>query len=130
MTVNIHDLPGSIEYTVEFDAVAASTASMTKGWHAPYTCRVKSVKLLFGANVTGQNSNTFHINLIDNDKSTELANKDFIAGTNATQGTEITLYSTDKNLASGENLYIQRQLVGAAGLATPPLTVIFAVEGR
>lgn len=130
MVVNIHDLPGSVEYTVEFDAVAANVASATKGWHAPYTCRVKTVKLLFGANVTGQNGNTFNINLIANDKSTEYAHVDYLSGTNATQGTEVSLYSTDVDMASGENLYIQRELVGAAGLAMPPLTVIFAVEGR
>lgn len=129
MTISLHDIPGSQQYTVGFGAVAAATASMTRGWKAPYTCRIKSIKLLFGANVTGQDAHTFHINLIANDKSTELTNKDFTAGINATQGTEITLYATDIDLAVDENIYIERQKIGN-GMNMPPLTVVLAVEGR
>ena len=129
MTISLHDVPGSHQYSVGFSAVAAATASMTRGWKAPYKCRIKSVKLLFGADVTGQNTHTFHINLIANDKTTELANKDFVAATNATQGTEITLYSTDIDLAVDENIYVQREKIGN-GMAMPPLTVVLAVEGR
>lgn len=132
MVVSLHDIPGIHKDQIPFAAQAAADASnLVAEWTAPFTCRVKKVRLEFTDNITGVDTNSRNLNLLDNDRSTELANIDFVAGTNAAAGTEIDLYapSAGKNLSEDDNLVLQSEKVGT-GLATPEGVMIVEYEGR
>lgn len=95
----------------------------------PCNGRLRSVTLVAGAAITGQNSNTFNLNLInlgtDGTGTTELANRDFVSGVNLSSGSPTSLYApaTPLDCAAGIVISLQRELAGS-GLATPAILVI------
>lgn len=84
--------------------------------------------------VTGANTNTFHLNVRNlgadgATTNTEIGNVDFVSGTNADALEEKNIVTTDKRVAAGDVVTVQRELVGT-GLATPEgaFVVVFSVD--
>ncbi len=118
--MRVHDLENNHVDTIAIPAQAAGDATAVIAcWYAPFKCKVQSVKVVFGTAITGANTNSENINLLDNDGSTVLGTVAFISGTNAVVSTAISVYSTAKAMTAGQSLYIQREKVGASGLALP-----------
>jgi hypothetical protein len=131
MVVDIHDIPGTHRDQIPFAAQGASAATnYIAAWMVPFAAKVSAVKLLFTDDIIGADTDSRNFNLDDNDRSTELANEDYVAGTNATAGTEVSLYAptTKKSMAAGQNLYLESEQVGN-GLATPEGVMIVEYEG-
>ena len=129
MVTSLHDIPGNHYDQIPFAAVAAGTATnYVAAWYVPFAAQVQRVLLLFTDAITGQNTHTCHFNLDDTDQSTELGNTDFVASTNAVAGTEIAIYGTAKSMAAGQNLYLERELVGN-GLASPEGVMVVEYRG-
>ena len=132
--VTLHDVPGNHIDLLSFADVAANAATnYILVWYVPFNCYVISVKIAFTDSITGTDTDSFNFNLDDNDRSTELANKDYASGTDAVAGTEVSLYAPTapgKSLSTGNNLYLERELVGTNGLATPAGTLIITYTGR
>lgn len=105
--------------------VAAATASTTFPVLTALSGQpllVKRVSITPGAGVTGANSNTKHINVLDN--STELTSLELVLGTDLTTLTDRELYAptSPRTLDAGDVLSVQVEQVGS-GLAIPPLLV-------
>ncbi len=110
--------------------VAAATASTTFPVLVAASGQpllVSRVSIVPGAAVTGANSNTKHVNVLDN--ATELTTLELTLGTDLTSLTERAIYSptTPRTLDAGDVLSVQVEQVGT-GQALPPLfvTVEFA----
>lgn len=131
--VTLHDVPGNHIDSVPFDAVSdAGATNYIALWYVPFNCYVTTVTIMFTDTVTGADTNTFNLNLDDNDRSTELGNKDFTSGVNGTAGTEVTLYAPTapgKSLTAGNKLYLERELAGT-GLNMPEGIMIVTYKGR
>lgn len=130
---SLHDIPGSHTCQIAVaDSAAADATNYLAVWYAPFNCYVTSVKIAFTDDITGAATNYANLNLDDNDRSTELANKDYSSGITATAGTELSLYAPTapgKSLSTGDNLYLEREKVGT-GLAIPAFTMIVTYTGR
>lgn len=83
---------------------------------------VHRVSVVAGAAITGANSNTKHVNVLDN--ATELTTLELVSGTNVASLTETALYApaTPRTLDAGDVLSVQVEQVGS-GQALPPLFV-------
>lgn len=82
--------------------------------------------------VTGANTNTFHLNVInrgsDNTGTTELANIDYVSGTDAsTNIEEVFTAAADTQVSAGDVIVVQRELVGT-GQAMPEGTFVVIAE--
>ena len=82
-------------------------------------CHVVAIYLQFATDVTGQDSHTFHLNLIDRGtagtSSNEMANRDYTSGTNESAFVERTYYSPSGaglGLVENQVLSLQREKVG------------------
>lgn len=125
------DLLDDLVQHVSFGNQAAADATdYIAIWTAPIKCYVTKVEIVVTDTLTGADTNTMHLNLDDNDRTTELANKDFtVAGGNLVQGTELSLYAPaapGKSLAAGDNLYLEREKIGTGlALAVGIMTVTY-----
>lgn len=133
--LELHDIPGT--HIAQAVIPAHGSADATTGhpiFRAPFDCTLTAVRIIAGADVTGQGTNYFNLNLINRGTSgtatTELANRDY-SGTAVTEtrGVPRTLYSTATNLSAGTILEIEREKVGT-GLASPAFLVEIEYEGR
>lgn len=115
---------------------AAAAGDATKNWpifFAERPCRVLSVGVVPQATITGQNTNTFHWNVINRGTAgagtTEIGNVDFVSGTNVTgfDFREIVVETAGRRLSTGEVLALQRELIGS-GLAAPETLAIVVFE--
>lgn len=100
-------------------AVAAATATEKRViFRAKRACRVKSVSIAPSAAVTGQATNTKHLNVHKN--VTEVANYDLVGGSNLVAFEDKVLYApaTPLAMAAGDYIAIQHEQVGT-GLAVP-----------
>lgn len=85
--------------------------------------------------ITGQNTNTFNVNLInrgtDGTGITELANRDYVSGTDESAYVERDLYAPSSYLevSKGTVLDLQRELVGI-GMASPRFLGYVEFEGH
>jgi len=121
------DIPGPHRARFDIPPVAAADLSVEfPVFEAPFACRARKVVTVAGAAVTGADTNTRHLNLInkgtDGAGVTELANRDYVAGTNSVKGDEENLYApaTYLALAVGTVLHIQSERIGT-GQALPPI---------
>lgn len=113
---------------------AANEASFSEGvFHTNQRIKLYRVDVVPDAAVTGQDTHTRHLNLInkgtDGGGSTELGSIDFVSGTDATAFDTKQLYANTSGLevAAGSVLAIQNELVGT-GLALPRFTVTVEYE--
>ena len=114
-------------------ALAGDATKSTPIFCAPDNCKVLQVQVVAQADITGQATDYFNLNLINKGSSgagtTELANIDFLnASVTATafKGKGLlanTAVESATALTAGDVLAIERELVNS-GLATPELKVV------
>jgi len=131
----LHDIPGG--HYAFFRFGPEGSAEPTKShviFFAPWKARVIRVAYLFDASVTGQDTNTFNLNLInrgtDGTGTTELANRDYVAGTDDAAYVLRELYKPSGGLVipAGTVLDLQREQVGT-GMDMPGLMGFVEFEG-
>lgn len=135
MASSLHDVPGGHTQQVQLKSHAAATTTETTGvFEAPFKCRIRSVTVRFDAAITGADSNTTHVNVLNagtaGSGSTELASVEYTSGTDAVKGAVVTLYEPDDPLevAAGTLIQIQHEKVGN-GLLIPTGLVTVTYEG-
>lgn len=131
-----YDVPGERDEQVAHIAHAAATATEHLcAWRSPCRALLKGVDWVPLSAVTGTNTDSTNINIqnrgTDGNSTTELANVDFLGGTNAADLTATAIYSP----AAGSALQMSEGTVIAAqfekvvnGLALPGGTFIFTYE--
>jgi hypothetical protein len=119
--------PGSHDYLIPTLAHAAATATEKfPVFYAPDAGYLHYVGWTPAADITGANTDTTHMNLIDTDGdgngTTEVAAKDWTAGVNAVNEDEIAIYNpaaaSRRAMSAGDQLTLQFEKVGN-GLAIP-----------
>jgi hypothetical protein len=135
MVSQLHDVPGTHQAQASLRAHAAATnTEKSHVFIAPFKARIKSVSLVFDAAITGANTNTTHVNLINagtaGSGTTEIGNIDYVNGTNAAAGATVALYApaTPLEVDAGTKLAIQHEKVGN-GLDIPAALVVISYEG-
>jgi len=133
--LNRHDIPGD---AIDFATVAglAATGGTVEHivWQAPYKCKVHEVAVVPTSAVAGADTDYFNLNVIKvgsgGTGGTELANKDFVSGTNANAGLDCDLYSSALGTAfeQGEAINLQVERKGS-GLAMPFMLVKVRYRG-
>lgn len=132
--IPLGNIPGkhTCETVVPGHAAATATEDFPV-FYAPFACRVTAVRIVPGAAVTGANTNTTHLNLInraaDGAGTTEIANRDLTSGNDLTAFDNYNLYAPATPLAvvAGGVLSLQYEKVGT-GLLVPGLFVIVEFE--
>lgn len=119
---NIGKDPGRHTAFVTVPAVAAATATQTNMiWIAPDAVQVVGVEVATGAAVTGDNSNTKNLNLVDAGTgagTTEVGNLDLVTGTDLTAKTPRAIVDADAgtgaafSLDAGDGLALIVEKVG------------------
>ena len=124
-----YDAPGTHDRQAVLPPVAAADATADfVVFEAPVNCKVEKVKVIPGAAVTGADTNTRHLNLINRGANgagtTEIANYDLTSGNDAGVA-GLVLYAPPSPLAvvQGTQLALQVEKVGN-GIALPPLAVV------
>ena len=123
-----YDVPGTRDKTVASPATAAADASTTYViFEAPVNCKIEKVRVVPGAAVTGQDTNTKNLNLIDRGTNgagaTELANYDLTSGNDiGVAGYDLYSPASALSVSTGNQLGLQVEQVGA-GMALSPLAV-------
>lgn len=135
MVSSLHDVPGNHVAFYALRGHAAATATEKAFvFRAPFDAKIVSVEIIWDAAITGADSNTTHVNLLNagtaGTGSTELGNIDYVSGTDAGAGVAEDLYSPDTPLSvdSGTILAVQLEKVGN-GLLLPTGTVIVTYQG-
>lgn len=131
--LGLHDIPGLHYLQVSIPAAAAADATaILAGVRMPFKCTVKTVHFIPAAAITGADTNSANYNVqkVVDTTATEIANKDFASGTNATALVETRIggAALDVSLAAGDRVVLQREKVGT-GLATPAGTLVVAIVG-
>lgn len=128
-----YELTGPHDKQVSLPAhPAAALTELFPVFQAPVNCKVSKVTARPGAAVTGQNTNTTHINLINMGTGAgvaELGSYDLVAGNDLAVGAARVLYQPPAALSlnKGEMLGVQLEKIGT-GLDVPPLAVIVEFE--
>ena len=132
VTRNAGKDPGRHQAFFVVPAVAAATATQTNViWIAPDAVQVLGVEVAAGAAVTGDNTDSKNLNLIDAGTgagTTEVGNLDLVTGTNLTAKTPRAIVDADAGTGSafrldaGDGLALQTELVGS-GVDVPNLLV-------
>lgn len=127
-------IPGNHRDLVTGIAHAAATATeYVVQWAAPFDCRLKAVYFIPNADVSGQDTNTTHLN-VDNKGSggagtTELGNVDLVNGTDLTGSDVNTLASgLTTDLSKDDVIAVEAEKVGT-GLDVPAGTYVFEYDG-
>lgn len=124
-----YDTPGTHDVQRGIEPTAAADASKTHViFEAPVSCKVEKVKVIPGAAITGANTNTKHLNLINRGANgvgtTEIANIDLVQGTDiGVAGANLYAPASPLEVAQGVQLGLQVEQIGT-GQALPPLAVI------
>lgn len=125
--------PGPIPHSANVIGHAAATATEKHPiFRAPFACKVTKIDAVAQAAVTGADTNTTHLNIINAGAAgagtTEVGNLDLTSGTDmaALDSTNIPLNATyltaGVTLAEGDVLVLQHEKVGN-GLLVPQLLV-------
>lgn len=106
---------------------AATATEATVVYVAERACRLKKVDIYPRAAITGADSNTTHLNLLD--ESTEIANRDLTSGNDHVANAKHALYApaSPRVLHAGDRIRLQHEKVGN-GLLVPDLTVVVVVD--
>ena len=133
--INVHDIPGRHRATFRIPAHAAADPTTSHViFAAPFSARIRKVALFFAADVTGQNTNTFNLNLVnrgtDGTGTTVLASRSYTAGVNESAYVESVLYEPTNGLSvsAGTVLDLERELVGT-GMDSPNIWGYVEYEG-
>jgi len=115
----LHDIRGEHIEQVVVPAIGSATATTNIPiFWSPFDCKLHQVYFTLGSAITGDDSNTFNLNLInrgtDGSGTAEIDNVDFGSGTDGTAHVRTTLYSssTGTSLDAGTHLTLQREKVG------------------
>lgn len=97
----------------------AGTATYEVAVEMPSACVIYEVTVLPGADITGANTNTRHLNL-DVPRGSQIGNIDYVLATDGTAGTSADLYdnATGTSMTAGQILTIENELIGT-GQAIP-----------
>lgn len=121
----VQDLPGLHTSSGRTTVIATSDATEEQViFRAPFRCRVQSVTVTPDADVSGANTNTRHLNIInkgnDGDGTTEVANLDLTLAVDLDQadGTVIPLTAGEILLAEGDVLAVEFEEIGT-GIGMP-----------
>lgn len=129
----IKDIAGEKYDTVSFGAVTANTTTNYVAiWTAKHNVYITKVEVVFTDAITGANTNTFHLNLDDDDQSTELGTIDFISGTDAVAGDLNELYAPTapgKSRDSGTSISLENEDIGS-GINMPEGNMIVTYVSR
>ena len=114
-------------------AHAAATATEYIGqWVAPHDCRLRAVYFLPLAAVTGANTNTTHLNVINVGVAagtTELANLDLTSTNNLTgRAKNVITQALTTDLSAGDVIALEAEKVGT-GLDVPAGVMFIAYDG-
>jgi hypothetical protein len=122
----VGDISGVHYAQAQTIAHAAATATEDVGyWVAPAAVRVTGLRICPAIAATGDTTNRTNLNFINRTSgagTTEVANHDYITGTDAAVGTGVALTVTAFNMAANDALAIQAEKV-ANGLALGATTV-------
>jgi hypothetical protein len=123
------DHPGyQQEHISELAAHAAATATeKAVVYVAERKCRLKKVDFYARRAITGADTNTTHLNLLD--EATEIANRDLTSGNDHAAGAKHALFApaTPRVLDAGDRLFLEWQKVGN-GLDVPELTLVVVTD--
>lgn len=117
-------VPGTHHAEAVIEAVAAGDATEEQViFVAPFDCILESVSITADAAVTGNNTNTKNLNVVNKGSagvgSTELANLDLATGTDLVAADEKSLGTVASNtLAEGDVVALEIEKVGT-GVAIP-----------
>ncbi|MBI4250997.1 MAG: hypothetical protein HY618_00925 [Candidatus Tectomicrobia bacterium] len=123
------DVPGTYDMQAHIEPTAAADASKTHVvFLAPAAVKLEKVKVIPGAAVTGANTNTKHLNLINRGTNgagaAEIANRDLVLGTDiGVAGVDLYAPASPLELAQGAQIGLQIEQIGT-GQALPPLAVV------
>jgi len=136
MPVELHDIPGHHHYPFVIEAVGAATATISKViFRAPFKAKIKKVSYIFDADVTGPDTNTFKLNLIDRKTdgsgTAVLASRSYTAGTDDSAYVARTLYEPTGgySVSAGQVLDLQREQIGT-GMDMPRIYGVVEIEGE
>ena len=130
------DVPGERDELVTHIAHAAATATEHIAvWQSPCRAKLKGVDWVPIGVVTGTNTNYTNLNVqnrgTDGNSTTELANMDFVGGTNAPDLTATAIYSpaagSELQMSQGTCIAVEAEKVNT-GLALPAGTFVFTYE--
>jgi hypothetical protein len=136
---NIGKEPGRHQFTIVHPAIAALTATqLNMIWVAPEAVTVLGVAVAAATAVTGDNTDTKNLNLIDagtGSGTAEVGNLDLVTGTNLTAKTPRAIVDADAgvgasfNLDAGDGLALEVEEVGS-GVAIPDLliTIVYTIR--
>lgn len=120
-----YDIPGTRREMVAVPSHAAATATeIVPVFEVPVAAKIEKVIFRPGAAVTGADTNTTHLNVIDmgvaGTGSSELGNYDLTSGNDLAKGERKELYAPASALSVSQNnlIGLQFEKVGS-GLATP-----------
>jgi hypothetical protein len=146
MPGQVHDIPNDHIDLLTVPAIAATDATANVAvWHVPFNSYLRSVKVVYAATLTGANTNSVDVEVLDNNNTTSLGKIQYRAGTNAAVGVETEVLDSaandlpaddddQKSLGKAydrdQNIFIKRTLVGAGGLALPASTWIITYRSR
>lgn len=135
MVSSLHDVPGGhVHQTVIRAHAAADATEKVNIFEAPFATKIRAVYIRPDAAITGADTNTTHVNLINagtaGTGTTELGNINFTDTVDAAIGERLELYAPDAALAVDANtlLVVQLELVGT-GLALPQFLCVVEYEG-
>lgn len=121
---NLRDIPGEHSQQVSLNAVAAADATEEQIiFVAPEDCRLKEVAIIPNAAVTGNTTNTKHLNVLNKGSggagTTELGNLDLATGTNlADSDRQVIVTSLTTDLTKGDVIALEIEDQGS-GVAIP-----------
>lgn len=133
MHTNLQSIPGSHSASAYLASVLAATATEKHMlFVAPFACRVKKIYITPQAAVTGDTTNTKHLNVQDEGSSgsgdTEIANLDLATGTNLVAFDEKAISeSLDVQMAEGDTLTLEYEKQGT-GVLIPELLARIVFE--
>jgi len=131
----VHDIPGGHYFPFRIQPIGSADPTVSHViLRVPWPARVRRVAYAFDADVTGQDTNTFNLNLINRGTAgagtAELANRDYVSGTNDSAYVLRELYKPSDPLTvdAGTVLDLQREKVGN-GMDMPGLWGFVEIEG-
>lgn len=128
-----YDVPGTHDESVVIPAVAAADNTIAFViFEAPVNCQIEKVRVVPATAITGQDTNTKHLNLINRGTNgagnTEIGNYDLTSGNDiGVAGLDLYAPATSLSVSQGNQLGLQIEDQGT-GIAIPALhvTVEFA----
>jgi len=134
--MKMHDLVDTQYGYAHFPQQTASDATnYWASWVAPFALTITGIDYVPSDAITGANTNTNHINVDALAAGTEIANIDFVSGTDGAAGvaSALTLTATtaDLNLAAGAVVRVEVEEVGTGlGTALPAGVIVFKYRGN